>query len=621
MVRRRTEAAPSCRYTVQIGELEPGVRPTRHPRLAILVVVAAMLFTGAVPAHRGRGREASGLSSSTSIVKAGLSMVGGSRAPVREASTRLSAPLNGASVTDAGAAPTGAAGAARPEGAGGALPTTTPPTAAVPPRGAPDSSPSSATPSDPPIQSPSDPTATAPSPTVAALPSRLIVAVNGTSAGDGTLAKPLDIATALAGARVAPGDTIWLRGGTYTGNHVAKLSGSADKPITIRPYPGESPVLDGSIRPAVAALRVDGSNLIVRDLEITDNHPDRDAKRATGLNLYGANVKVINNVVHDTSICVAAWSQAVDLLVYGNTLFNCGYRGTDRPHGHGIYAQNDAGRKVFANNVISNTFGYTVHFYTENGSIKNMDLKGNIITGSGALNNTNARNPNILVGGGQPASGFTISANRIYEPVGTEGGGGIKLGYSTPGNTTAAVTDNYVAGRAPLRCLEWADLTITGNTFFSPNPNALVGTTNCKATSWNANVYFGGGFWRPGVSMDFPAWKTDTGYDSASRWALDPADAVFVDRNSYEAGRGTVTVYNWSKAPTVTFDPVAILKPGQAYQIRNAQNYFQAPLVTGTWEGGNLIVPLAGLAPAVPTGSTAPANTAPEFAVLLVLPN
>src|SRR3989475_6909279 len=45
------------------------------------------------------------------------------------------------------------------------------------------------------------------------------VSTSGTSDGDGTLSHPWDLGSGLAGAagKVQPGDTIWLRGGTYRG--------------------------------------------------------------------------------------------------------------------------------------------------------------------------------------------------------------------------------------------------------------------------------------------------------------------------------------------------------------------------------------------------------------------
>src|SRR5438309_1624314 len=45
------------------------------------------------------------------------------------------------------------------------------------------------------------------------------VSPSGTAGGDGSLANPWDLQTALWGpATVKPGDCIWLRGGTYTGS-------------------------------------------------------------------------------------------------------------------------------------------------------------------------------------------------------------------------------------------------------------------------------------------------------------------------------------------------------------------------------------------------------------------
>src|SRR5262249_40447354 len=45
---------------------------------------------------------------------------------------------------------------------------------------------------------------------------------------------------------VHPGDTIWLRGGTYVGVFSSVLTGTAAAPIQLRAYPGERATLDGS---------------------------------------------------------------------------------------------------------------------------------------------------------------------------------------------------------------------------------------------------------------------------------------------------------------------------------------------------------------------------------------
>src|SRR5256885_15829080 len=70
----------------------------------------------------------------------------------------------------------------------------------------------------------------------------------GSSAADGTMARPWDLATAVGGAggRIAPGDTIWLRGGTYRGAVVSSVHGAAGAPGGGRQYRGGRAGIDGA---------------------------------------------------------------------------------------------------------------------------------------------------------------------------------------------------------------------------------------------------------------------------------------------------------------------------------------------------------------------------------------
>src|SRR5207247_6627994 len=69
----------------------------------------------------------------------------------------------------------------------------------------------------------------------------------GRSDGSGGADHPWDLATALGGGRgkVQPGDTIWLRGGTYAGSWVSTLTGTATAPVVVRPYAVDRATLDG----------------------------------------------------------------------------------------------------------------------------------------------------------------------------------------------------------------------------------------------------------------------------------------------------------------------------------------------------------------------------------------
>lgn len=91
------------------------------------------------------------------------------------------------------------------------------------------------------------------------------VATNGNDDNPGTFADPW--VTWQKGFDAAhAGDTVYLRGGVYytagilrggqcIGVSVTSKSGSAEKPVTIQAYPGETPVLDGSPMTANARRR------------------------------------------------------------------------------------------------------------------------------------------------------------------------------------------------------------------------------------------------------------------------------------------------------------------------------------------------------------------------------
>lgn len=76
-------------------------------------------------------------------------------------------------------------------------------------------------------------------------PKTWYVSASGSDANAGTMALPFKtINTALTWAN--PGDTVMLRGGTYNATVSFTRSGVAGKNITVKAYPGEKPVIDGS---------------------------------------------------------------------------------------------------------------------------------------------------------------------------------------------------------------------------------------------------------------------------------------------------------------------------------------------------------------------------------------
>jgi hypothetical protein len=77
-------------------------------------------------------------------------------------------------------------------------------------------------------------------------PAKFVDAAKGEDANDGSEAKPWrTINHALP--QLAPGDTLYLRGGSYFENVYCAVAGTPEKPITIRSYPGELATIDGGL--------------------------------------------------------------------------------------------------------------------------------------------------------------------------------------------------------------------------------------------------------------------------------------------------------------------------------------------------------------------------------------
>ncbi len=177
-----------------------------------------------------------------------------------------------------------------------------------------------------------------------------------TGTGNGTLASPFALQTALSSSLIQPGDTIWLLGGTYSGNFTASLNGTASAPIIVRNYMGQRATLDGTGCGALV-LSANGTYTWFWGLEVLDSVGPRLSTgpgvcKAFGIGVYGGpGNKFINCIVHDTSEGFSAYNASPDSEYYGNVVYYNGYIGSDRNYGHGFYIQNDTGTKLIQDNI------------------------------------------------------------------------------------------------------------------------------------------------------------------------------------------------------------------------------------------------------------------------------
>jgi hypothetical protein len=445
------------------------------------------------------------------------------------------------------------------------------------------------------------------------------VTTAGRSSGTGATDSPWDLQTALRGGngKVQPGDTIWLRAGTYRGSFTSSLTGTAAAPIVVRQYPGERATIDGGAT-STDALAVDGQWAIYWGFEIMMSGTQRYGPAGFGTPLrgdgvyvrYASNVKLINLIVHDVGHGTYTENAAHNIEIYGWIIYNGGNEDASRSDGHGIYIKNDGtGWKVARDNVIFNQFGFGIHGYAESGTLlKNIVLDGNVVFDNGTPSDY-SDNANLQLGGTVVADNDSVTNNLLYFAPARPGDWNARIGYVSTANGTALVRGNYVVGGTEtLDVGYWSSLTVQANTLVGPNLVVVQHDANTPTTQlWSGNTHYrnpSASAWQFNGNKTFSAWESATGAADVDSATLPGAAAVFVRPNRYEAGRANIVVYNWSSQSAVAVDVSAVLSSGDRYEVRNVQNIFGAPVVSGTYGGGTISIPMSGVSPPPPIGGS-----------------
>jgi len=410
-------------------------------------------------------------------------------------------------------------------------------------------------------------------------------------------------------------------------------------------------------------MNVNGADTIYRDFEVTYTGLPRafsyyvfaDAQgrigaRPEGFEIAGPRTKFINLVVHDNREGFDIIKEATDVEFYGNVIFNNGQVDTVRGHGHGLYMQNETGTKKVTDNISANNFATGMKAFGVNGFANNIEYIGNIAFGNG----TPAEYPgtpapetietNIFAGtGSNPLHNIRVISNYLYHKDGTAPSfGNMGMGWNEDtANINLTVQNNYIAGgNIPLRMRGWSSAAVSGNTIYGSavagkdNNGAvdiITGPATSRSYTFNDNTYYYSGSSLPFIydtARDFSTWKSLVGDGNSTYTVGRPTGLkVFVRPNLYQQGRAHIVIYNWDRASSVMLNLSQVgLSNGQSYEIRNAQNYFGAPVFTGTYSASNPTVSIAmtsAAATAVITPinhSYTPATTLPEFGVFVVVP-
>ena len=422
------------------------------------------------------------------------------------------------------------------------------------------------------------------------------VSPSASGSGTGSFSSPWQLQVALSQpGSVHPGDTIWLRGGTYSGTFTGYLVGTSSSPIIVRQYAGERAIIDGGNSNGNAIFVIAGSYTWYWGFEVMSSDPIRSTTisgssppgsampRGEGI-LIGQGtphpgLKFINMIIHDARQGISFWKDAQDSEIYGCLIYYNGWQAPDRGHGHGIYAQNQTGTKKITDNILFSGFAYGIHAYGSGTAyLDNIDIEGTTTFNAG---NLYADGSNLLLGGesGNVAQNPILKNNYLYRSSG--GSADFDLGYSG-GCTNATVTNNYISNSTIL--------------------------ASCAPTSMTSDTFYG--------SIDG---FTQSQYPSNTYYSSRPSGTqIFIRPNAYEAGRANITIYNWDLLGSVSIDLSGVLADGDSYEIRNAHDFFGAPVLTGTYTGASVSIPMTGLSVAAPVGWAAPPSTGPEFGAFVV---
>ena len=368
----------------------------------------------------------------------------------------------------------------------------------------------------------------------------VFVAPGASKAGaDGTLEQPYRFADVLADTqnmRVKPGQTVWLRGGTYPGIFESTLSGTPGKPISFRPYPGEFVRLDARHDPAsdpldedTFALTIAGDHTSWSDLEVTSSQSEgrrvSDKEKGeipSGIEVLGQDTTLSSLIVHDLATGIRRGPGALSgLLIQEGLFYNLGHYqtlgGTTTPKsGAGVWLQGpDQADISVRGNLFWGLPGLdAVVARALDGQLSGVRVQGNVVLEQGiAFEGQDV--------GGEVPGPYTIQDNMVWK-------GTLNLGLGALHKGALVIENLWV--ETPLNFGGIASLTLEDNRFlldrplpkffhftqFTPGSKSqrLIGGKNVSIAG---NTYQGGFAMRHGsgddwagrveIRRDFKAWQ------------------------------------------------------------------------------------------------------------------
>jgi hypothetical protein len=464
------------------------------------------------------------------------------------------------------------------------------------------------------------------------------VSTQGTPTGDGSIGNPWDLQTALyQPASVQPGDTIWIRGGTYgngLGIFYSRLVGTAALPIIVRQFPGERATIDGWLQVGCCDQNpqpTEGAYVWFWGLEFASSVtnrtglPNGSSTILDAVDTWAPGTKFIDNIVHDSRVGISMWKEAVGSEAYGNVIYFNGFQASDRGHGHGFYVQNETGTMNITNNLMFDQFDNGMQFYGTGAAYeKNLAVQGNISFNNGSISTGGNMGDDVIFVNTNGVSGVQLLNNYFYFTP-SLGVGYNEMGWPAANQDIVAQGNYFIGGFQAVSFQDWATINFQNNTVYSNQYllNFVTGATP-SGYIWDNNTYYGSGvFSYNGSSTFLSGWQGWTTWDTHSTSTPNAPTGVwtFVEPNKYESGRANIAIYNWNLAASVQVDISSAMASGTRYEVLDAENYYGPPVASGTYTGTPITIPMTGLTIATPNGTvpTLPTHTAPQFGAFVLI--
>lgn len=463
---------------------------------------------------------------------------------------------------------------------------------------------------------------------------KYFVSPSGRTDNDGSAARPWSLSHAFsAPPRIQPGDTVQLLAGRYSGVFRSRLTGTRSRPIVVIGADSARPVLDGG-------LIIEGSDAKYVDFELMSSDPVRRTSVAGStpaglprinysIEVNAPRINLLGLVIHDLGNALFAGLLAEDLVIEGCVVYNNGWIGPDRAHGHGFYLQNRRpSKKRISGNVVFHQFSTGIKISgTSRAWLENVDVTDNVTFDNGApAFPLHGYSWNIFHQGGAGQSGaLSFLRNVMVHSADDTQGFKINADGSPPGTGQLVIGENLLQGRAAIG--QWIGTVVRNNIFAMPFSTPIRGTPILEiwapsisapmVEAWSGNRYivqasrawpFGfqvGGRW---TVLTFDEWRQLTGADRTGSIAVAPTPISVTRTIPLDSLPGRAVIVHWSvsQAGSFTADLSRVLRSGQRFAIRHVFALNGPPIAQGVFTGQSIT--LSAVSPSAPDPIGLPLN-------------